>query len=187
MKLTNLFQQHGADRTLGSWSFKKVVRCGLTPKFKDVPNLVNMLTYEMGGPKVECGVPYDFDGVGGGDPRVVRYSPPTPEFELVVCTVSPGEELTLPSFAVPALLLVIEGAGCCKSFGMSAVEKLRLVMRPGRAYFLPARSNPPLTLAVSTSQRGPLRVAIGCENQHYEEACARLASEKEKEERQAAR
>ena len=60
MKLTNLFQQHGADRTLGSWSFKKVVRCGLTPKFKDVPNLVNMLTYEMGGPKIECGVPYDF-------------------------------------------------------------------------------------------------------------------------------
>merc|ERR1712038_333673 len=37
-----------------------VVRAGLTPKFKDVPNLVSMLTYSMGGPSIDVGTPtYD--------------------------------------------------------------------------------------------------------------------------------
>ena len=32
-----------------------VVRAGLTPKFKDVDNLVSMLTYSMGGPTINAG------------------------------------------------------------------------------------------------------------------------------------
>lgn len=34
-----------------------VVRAGLTPKFKDVDNLVSMLTYSMGGPTINAGTP----------------------------------------------------------------------------------------------------------------------------------
>jgi mannose-6-phosphate isomerase len=52
-----------------------VVRAGLTPKYKDVHNLVNMLTYSMGGPSIDVGEPHT------SDHRIVRYTPPVPEFE----------------------------------------------------------------------------------------------------------
>ena len=56
------------------------VRAGLTPKFKDVDNLVNMLTYSMGGLRINAGTP------AYGDIRIMRYTPPTMEFEVMVIT-----------------------------------------------------------------------------------------------------
>ena len=44
-----------------------VVRAGLTPKFKDVDNLVSMLTYSMGGPTINAGTP------AYGDDRISKY------------------------------------------------------------------------------------------------------------------
>lgn len=82
-----------------------VVRAGLTPKFKDVDNLVSLLTYTMGGPNIDAGAVVD------DDPRIIRYTPPVPEFEVLIITVRPGEDLTLPDFNVPAVLIVIEV--CC--------------------------------------------------------------------------
>lgn len=134
-----------------------VVRAGLTPKFKDVPNLVTMLTYSMGGPSIDVGTP------AYGDHRIARYTPPVPEFEIMLITCGPGEQLRMPRLSKPAVFIVIEGCG-------STDNELgqRLVMRPGRTYYLPPDS-PPLHLAVHESKHGPLRIALAHENLHMDE------------------
>ena len=133
-----------------------VVRAGLTPKFKDVPNLVSMLTYSMGGPSIDAGAP------AYGDDRIMRYTPPVPEFEVMVITCNPGETLTMPRLKVPAVFIVIAGCGSTDNeIGQ------RLVMRPGRTYYLPPDC-PPLTLTVNVAKRGPLRIAMAHENLHMD-------------------
>lgn len=47
----------------------------------------------MGGPSIDAGAPC-------GDPRIKRYTPPVPEFEVLMATCKPGEELTLPGLKV---------------------------------------------------------------------------------------
>jgi mannose-6-phosphate isomerase len=134
-----------------------VVRAGLTPKFKDVNNLVSMLTYSMGGPTINAGTP------AYGDDRIMRYTPPTGEFEVMVITCNPGEDITLPQLPVPAVFIVIEGSG-----NTDNDDGQRLVMRPGRSYLMPANC-PELTLAVNANKRGPLKIALAHENQHMDE------------------
>ena len=131
-----------------------VVRAGLTPKYKDVPNLVSMLTYSMGGPSIHSGTPTY------GDDRFMRYSPPVPEFEVMVLTCNPGEQLEMPELTVPAIFIVIEGSGSTDN-----AEGQRLVMRPGRAYYMPPGCCP-LTFSVNESKQGPLRIALAHENLH---------------------
>ena len=142
-----------------------VVRAGLTPKFKDVDNLVNMLTYSMGGPTINAGSP------AYGDDRIMRYTPPTGEFEVMLITCNPGEEITLPHLPVPSVFIVIEGSGNTDNDGGQ-----RLVMRPGRSYLMPSDC-PPLTLAVNSNKRGPLRIALAHENQHIDEPNLSSAAE----------
>jgi len=136
-----------------------VVRCGLTPKFKDVSNLVGLLTYTMGGPSIDVGC------ICGGDPRLIRYTPPVPEFEVVVATCAPGEELTLPRLKIPSIFLVIEGTGTSSGGGVGQ----SLVLRPGRCFVVPAGVAAPLTLVVAKEQKGPLRIAVAHENLHLGE------------------
>merc|ERR1719491_2248376 len=133
-----------------------VVRAGLTPKFKDVENLVSMLTYSMGGPTINSGTP------AYGDDRIMRYTSPTGDFEVMLITCSPGEDITLPRLPVPAIFIVIEGSGSTDN-----QDGQRLVMRPGRSYLMPADC-PPLTCAVNANKRGPLRLAMAHENQHID-------------------
>jgi mannose-6-phosphate isomerase len=62
-----------------------VVRAGFTPKFKDVPTLVEMLTYEHGPAAV-------LSGEDAG-PGVRLYAPPSasfPEFSLRRCASPPA-------------------------------------------------------------------------------------------------
>lgn len=51
-----------------------VVRCALTPKFRDVDLLVNMLTYNMGAPAILP--PHVVDG------NRKRFTPPVTDFEI---------------------------------------------------------------------------------------------------------
>jgi mannose-6-phosphate isomerase len=133
-----------------------VVRAGLTPKFKDVDTLVNILTYSMGGPSIDVGEPC-------GDPRILRYTPPTPEFEVVVLTCSPGEELTFPCLNVPAVFVVIEGTG--NTITQPVGEDVLMI--PGRSYYLPPQTKN-FTLSVNREQKGPLKIALAHENLHLE-------------------
>lgn len=132
-----------------------VVRAGLTPKFKDVPNLVSMLTYSMGGPTIDVGTPRN------GDTRMMRYAPPVPEFEVMILTIDPGDTLSLPELNVPAVFVVIEGSGATDN-----TEGQRLVMRPGRTYYIPAAC-PAMHFSVNESKQGPLRIALAHENTFY--------------------
>jgi len=129
-----------------------VVRAGLTPKFKDVDNLVNMLTYSMGGPSIDAGA-YDTE-----NDNVIRYTPPCPEFEVMLITIDPGEELEYPNPGVPSVLIILEGSG----------ELGGKLCRPGRSYFWPANADA-LHFTVESSKRGPMKVAMAHQNMHLED------------------
>ena len=115
-----------------------------------------MLTYTMGGPSIDAGAPC-------GDPRILRYTPPVPEFEVMVARVAPGEEMTLPRLQVPAIFIVIEGAGTTLESGYQSP----IILRPGRTYYMPPGCEA-LTLKVPAAQRGSLKLAIAHENLHLD-------------------
>lgn len=144
-----------------------VVRAGLTPKFKDVNNLVDMLTYSMGGPSIDVGEPQ------ADDHRILRYTPPVPEFEVMILSLDPGDSMEMKQPGVPCILLVLEGAG--KVDGRD--------LRPGKSLYwgVPdktpngnadvaggssAPGNDTLTFTVDASRRGPLKVTIAHQNLH---------------------
>lgn len=125
------------------------VRAGLTPKYKDVDNLVGMLTYTMGGPSIDAG------GICRENSRVLRYTPPVPEFEVMMMTIEPGETLTLDNPKVPSVLIAVEGAG--KIDGID--------VRPGRSYYWAGDASD-LVLEVADTRRGPLKIAVAHKNCH---------------------
>ena len=98
-----------------------------------------------------------------GDDRIMRYTPPTGEFEVMTITCNPGESISLPVLPVHSIFIVIEGSG-----NTDNEDGQRLVMRPGRCYLMPANC-PALTVAVNPNKRGPLRIALAHENQHIDE------------------
>ncbi len=78
-----------------------VVRAGLTPKFKDVRTLVDILTYESGSVPILT-----------PDENAVQtlYPVPVSEFEISRWQLSVGNEWNQVSNQVPQIILVIEGA-----------------------------------------------------------------------------
>jgi mannose-6-phosphate isomerase len=128
----------------------------LTPKFKDVDNLVNMLTYSMGGPSIDGGA------ISRRYPRhIIRYTPPVPEFEVMILTVDPGDVFKVATSGVPAIILVLEGAGKIDDQDVT----------PGKSFYWPTTTLT-LELAVAESKRGPLKVAVAHKNRHIENPTA---------------
>lgn len=84
-----------------------VVRAGLTPKYKDVPTLVNMLTYNYGKPKIYCG---DHAKVETGIEEW-NYIPPIPEFRLKRTVIQPNVTHNVPPAQGPTILIVYDGEG----------------------------------------------------------------------------
>mmetsp|Transcript_1664 Transcript_1664/g.2186 ORF Transcript_1664/g.2186 Transcript_1664/m.2186 type:complete len:510 (+) Transcript_1664:41-1570(+) len=143
-----------------------VVRAGLTPKHKDVQNLVDMLTYTMGGPDIEFGIlEHQVPGT-----HTLRYTPPVPEFEVLITTVEPGYSYTMEPIQVPSVLLCVEGMGSTKSApGPDGEEPLRAHeydLKPGISLFL-TPSSISLVLSCHESFNGPLRVARARQNLHF--------------------
>jgi len=132
-----------------------VVRAGLTPKFKDVDNLVDMLTYSMGGPSIDAGA-YSAD-----NPDVIRYSPPCPEFEVMILTVEPGKDSTYKNPRVPVIMIILEGSGYMDG----------KLCRPGRSYYWPANADE-LHFTVSSTRRGAMKVAMAHKNLHLDRPTA---------------
>lgn len=97
-----------------------VVRAGLTPKLKDVPTLVGMLTYRTGKPALTAG--------RAVDDCLLRYAPPVRDFLVDLVDVPPGETYELHEVDSPAVLLTLEGEACLKqgpvtldmTFGLAA-------------------------------------------------------------------
>ena len=108
-----------------------------------------MLTYSMGGPSIDSGAYYP------GHDSIIRYTPPCPEFEVLMLTIDPGETLEMENPDVPTILLVLEGSGMLHG----------QMLRPGRAYYWP-KETAPLKFEVAQSRRGPLKIAMAHENRH---------------------
>lgn len=80
-----------------------VVRAGLTPKFKDVSTLLEILTYQDGPPEILTGECLDDNSI--------LYQPPAEEFQLTKYIVPPGKTQQLHSANGPGVLLCLEGSG----------------------------------------------------------------------------
>lgn len=78
-----------------------VVRAGLTPKFKDVDTLCDILTYECGAPVILSPDP---------DKPIAVYAAPVPEFSLTGMTMKMSERLTRTGRTGLEIMLITEGA-----------------------------------------------------------------------------
>jgi mannose-6-phosphate isomerase len=113
-----------------------VVRAGLTPKLKDVPTLVSMLTYTYGPVSVLTGAPLS--------PTTRGYDPPIAEFTVWRTLLAPGAWEAFAGVAGPSILLVLEGEGVLVGrlvTGAAASgeqEEERVSVAQGGVYFLPA-------------------------------------------------
>lgn len=106
-----------------------VVRAGLTPKFKDVPNLVQMLTYEDGPPTISPGETID--------ERQTLYRPPVNEFQLTKCVLPAGETMRLSPAKGPGLILCLGGSGWIGiPEGPGGEIGSRMPLAPGSVYYV---------------------------------------------------
>ncbi|CAM9989700.1 unnamed protein product [Pylaiella littoralis] len=78
-----------------------VVRCALTPKYRDVDLLVDMLTYNMAAPAVLR--PHAVDE------NRKRFTPPVDVFEIDMIDVPANEAYSLKPMPVPAVLVTLHG------------------------------------------------------------------------------
>jgi hypothetical protein len=114
-----------------------------------------MLTYSMGGPSIDGGA------YSGENADIIRYTPPVPEFEVIMLHVDPGQSLEYENPGVPAILIILEGSGQLDG----------KLCRPGRSYYWPADA-PALQLSVSESCRGSMKVAVAHKNCHLDRPTA---------------
>jgi mannose-6-phosphate isomerase len=103
-----------------------VVRAGLTPKFRDVQVLCDMLTYKLGAPEILTG-----DVV---DACTRRYVPPFDEFLLDVVTVSRGTAYGVVAKPGPSVWIVHRGS-CAFA---SAKDSKTFAAEPGAVFFVDA-------------------------------------------------
>ncbi|TRM58818.1 RmlC-like cupin domain-containing protein [Schizophyllum amplum] len=81
-----------------------VIRAGLTPKLRDIPNLVDGLTYVPGPGTKHAVQPTAFSSPSR------LYDPPIPEFSVVMTALGAGEADTHRVVNGPSIAIVTEGA-----------------------------------------------------------------------------
>jgi len=87
-----------------------VIRAGLTPKLRDIPNLVLGLTYNASAPTKHVVFPSTFSGSGAS----ALYDPPAPEFSVVQVKLAAGKEETHRPVDGPSIAIVTDGAGAVR-------------------------------------------------------------------------
>lgn len=104
-----------------------VVRAGLTPKFKDVQTLLNILTYELGPSPV-------MSGDAGAQETV--YTTPAAEFQVRRWQLTAGQTRQEKSGNRPSILLVTAGKLTLR--WQEAGNAQQQVIRRGQSLFIPA-------------------------------------------------
>ncbi|ODV93391.1 hypothetical protein PACTADRAFT_77731 [Pachysolen tannophilus NRRL Y-2460] len=114
-----------------------VVRAGFTPKFKDVKNLVEMLTYSYGGVEKQIMEKLNFPR-SHGDGISVLYDPPIAEFAVLQTQFKKtpkGSIRTFDKFKGPSILIVTKGDGFIQikndSTKLKANEGFTFFIAPG--------------------------------------------------------
>lgn len=87
-----------------------VVRAGYTPKFKDVKNLTEMLTYEVTPIKNQKLLPTPYDR-SEGDGECLLYDPPIEEFSLLRITMPENSSRSVGPINGPSIAIVTSGKG----------------------------------------------------------------------------
>lgn len=84
-----------------------VIRAGLTPKLRDIPNLISGLTYNASAPSKHFVFPTVFSDSGAS----TLYDPPAPEFSVVQVRLASGKEELHRAVDGPSVAIVTEGVG----------------------------------------------------------------------------
>ncbi|RPB18628.1 mannose-6-phosphate isomerase [Terfezia boudieri ATCC MYA-4762] len=109
-------------------SSDNVVRAGFTPKFKDVKNLIGMLTYNYASPKEQKMIPTPFRGTK----HSILYDPPIDEFSVLKTELRGEEWEVVPGIEGPSISIVERGRGWIE------VGPKREELREGWVYFVGA-------------------------------------------------
>ncbi|MGW8374668.1 mannose-6-phosphate isomerase, class I [Streptomyces sp. ODS28] len=107
-----------------------VLRCGLTPKHVDVPELLRIVRFEPSDP----GVLRPEAGADGAE----RYETPIDEFALSRYVLAPGGEPRELPAETPQILLCTGGALAVHSDIAEGDKGDELTLEPGRSAFVPA-------------------------------------------------
>ncbi|KAJ1916720.1 Mannose-6-phosphate isomerase [Tieghemiomyces parasiticus] len=128
-----------------------VVRAGLTPKFKDVDVLVNMLTYSFG--EAQNRIMRGTEQAGTDPGLTVRiYDPPIPEFTVAQVTVEQsGVPHVLDPVPGPSIFIVTQGSGQLGAHRKTTAGGDTFEALPGMVFF--AGADTPLSIQ-KTDQLG---------------------------------
>ncbi|KAI8986867.1 mannose-6-phosphate isomerase [Trametes punicea] len=117
-----------------------VIRAGLTPKLRDVPNLVAGLTYTAAHASKHLVPPQAFASAS----HSTLYDPPIPEFAVVRTVLPPGARETHRPADGPSIAIVTEGRGAVAwgaGVGASANAGGRLELSEGEVFFVSAEQS----------------------------------------------
>ncbi|CAG8529992.1 4348_t:CDS:2 [Diversispora eburnea] len=110
-----------------------VVRAGLTPKFKDVSVLVNMLTYKYGSAKSQILKPTPYNN----SKNSLLYDPPIEEFSVILTRLNPqnNKREVFEGIAGPSILIVTEGKGSL------LIDNKSKNLEPGSIFFIGSKTS----------------------------------------------
>ena len=143
-----------------------VVRAGLTPKLRDVPNLIAGLTYTAAPPTKHMVDRVPLPAVHGSryNKRVFSqlYSPPVPEFSVVSLNVPKGRFDEHPAIRGPSIAIVTAGHGTI--VWNSGDEESELAIGTGRVLFIGANTSVRFRASVDSDEGlGVFRVFVEVE------------------------
>lgn len=104
-----------------------VVRAGFTPKFKDVDNLVEMLTYAYGSVEKQKMPLLSFAKSRGDAIKSVLYDPPIAEFSVLqtIFECAEGKKQDFDAFNGPSILIATNGEGKVSIKGESSTRAVK--------------------------------------------------------------
>lgn len=91
-------------------SSDNVVRAGFTPKFKDVKNLISMLTYSYAPISEQKMKPIPYPAPSSNSHSIL-YDPPIDEFAVIKTTLKAGEKEVFKGIEGPSIVIATEGQG----------------------------------------------------------------------------
>ncbi|CAM9481814.1 unnamed protein product [Pylaiella littoralis] len=131
-----------------------VVRAALTPKFRDVNLLVEMLTYTMGAPAV---LPAE-----SVDTYRKRYTPPINDFEIQILQVPANERYELEAMPVPVVMVALAGGAGGRVIESKTNREIEAC--EGGVFFLPAYT--PVKVCSASTGDG-IKMALAHTNLHW--------------------
>ena len=108
-----------------------VIRAGLTPKLRDIPNLISGLTYTASLPSKHTVEPRPFRS---SSKATLLYDPPAPEFSVLQISMDAGTVETHVAIDGPSIAIVTEGAGTVEWCG----DQQSLDISKGSVFFVAA-------------------------------------------------